>query len=205
MSEVQESFYQLAPYLLDITVDGNGKRSYEGRRFVYFRTGLFSELFKSMKDVIGPVANRKIKEFGVSAGEDIAVGMDESFKDTGPVDIAKLMIATGFDYKNILNIKPTDDLSQLHKIFGYGRYVGWIGPVEVLNYEEDENMKIEVENTFESYSYETTGEKQCKFITGVLKGLLDYYWDKENLESEEVQCRCESEEIETCQIKVTAE
>ena len=66
-------------------------------------------------------------------------------------------------------------------------------------------MVVEVENTFESYSYDTTGEKQCKFITGVLEGLLKYYWEAENLESEEIQCKCESEENEDCQIKVTAE
>ncbi len=205
MSKVQESFYELAPYLLDITVDSDGKRMYEGRRFVYFRTGLFSELFKSMKDVIGPVANRKIKEFGVNAGEDIATGMDEAFKDTGPIEIAQLMLATGFDYKNILNIKPTDDLSQLHKIFGYGRYVGWIGPVEILEYEEEQKIVVEVKNTFESYSYDITEEKQCKFITGVFEGLVKYYWEAENLESGEIQCKCESEDNQTCQMKVTAE
>lgn len=203
MTTVQESFYELAPYLIDITVDNNGNRSYKGRDFVYFRTGLFSELFKSMKEVIGPVANRKIKEFGVDAGSDIAKGMDEAFKDTGILDITQIAVKSGFDFQNILNLRPTDDVSQLHKIFGYGRYVGWIGPVEIKNYSDNEEIVVEVENTFESYSYGQTGEKQCKFLTGVFEGLMNYYWQNNDLESEEVKCACQ-EGHQKCSMKVVA-
>lgn len=204
MSKVQESFYQLAPHLIDITVDEGGSRTYEGRNFVYFRTGLFSELFKSMKEVIGPVANRKIKEFGVDAGSDIAKGMDEAFKDTGPVEILQIAVKSGFDIKNIMNLRPTDDISQLHKIFGYGRYVGWLGPVEIKKYSDNDEIVVEVENTFESYSYGQSGEKQCKFMTGVFQGLMNYYWDVEDLDSEEVKCACQ-EEHDKCSMKVVAE
>ncbi|MDY6771096.1 MAG: hypothetical protein SV186_04020 [Candidatus Nanohaloarchaea archaeon] len=201
MSKVQDAFYKLAPHILDSEVSDDGTILFADRRFVYFHTQMFSRLFENMEDVAGPIIKRKIKSFGEDAGRQIAANMDEEFKDINTRDALGLLKDSGFDISSVKELGKTDTLSQLHKIFGYGRYVGWIGEVEVREYQEEERLRFATPNTFESTSYGQTGDKECKFLEGVVKGMIGYFWDTENIISEETQCACEGEPV--CELVVT--
>ncbi|MDY6778122.1 MAG: hypothetical protein SVU32_05615 [Candidatus Nanohaloarchaea archaeon] len=193
MGDPQESFYKLAPHLVDSEVSSDGKIQYADRRFVFFHSDMFAELFDNMEDVAGPVIQRKVKDFGFQAGKEIAEKMDEDFKDVGLLELLRLLFATWFDIGNMLAIRPTDPEAQMQKIFGYGRYVGWLGPATILEYEEGHAV-FRFEDTFESYSYGETGEVECRFTTGVIKGLCAFYWNDDDLEAEHEKCRCKGDE-----------
>lgn len=191
MVEVQDAFYRLSPYLVDSEPDSKGEIDFSGRRFVFFHTDMFARLFEEMEDVAGPVIKSRIKQFGVEAGKTIGKKMDKDFEETSTIETLKLLVETGFNLSDLKAIAPTDSRSQFEKILGYGRFVGWFGKAEIHDYEDGEIVRIETANNFESSSYGETGEKQCKFILGVLEGLMLHFWDEEELESEEEQCYCE--------------
>ncbi len=194
MSDVQEAFYRLAPHILDAQVDDDGQIEFADRRFVYFHTTMFSRLFEKMEDVAGPVIDRKIQEFGHEAGHGIAAKMDAEFESVNIRDALSILTDSGFDIGGVRELKKTDTRAQIEKIFGYGRHVGWIGPAEILDYDEDRTIRISTENAFESTSYGTTGNKECKFLTGVLKGMMAYFWDTSDLHAEETSCACEGDD-----------
>lgn len=193
MSEKQDAFYELAPILVDTEVDEDGVIEFAGRRFVYFHTDMFAEFFENMKDVAGPVVDREIEEFGFQAGKFIAEDMDEEFEEVSVKEVLTLIYKSGFNVSAVMKISDTDSLSQLEKISGYGKYVGWIGDINFEEYTEAEKSVFTVENTFESDSYGKTGQKQCKFMRKTFEGIFSYYW-KEDLKSREVECRSEGHE-----------
>ncbi|MFB6204604.1 MAG: hypothetical protein ABEJ75_03085 [Candidatus Nanohaloarchaea archaeon] len=200
MADVRDSFYRLAPYLTESEPDENGVIEYSDRRFVFFHTKMFAQLFQEMEEVAGPVIRSRIKRFGENAGHYIASKMDEDFRDVSVTDIVKLAFESGFDLESIRGISPTDELSQMEKIFGYGSHVGWLGDVDVVEYEAGERAEFKFYNSFESYSYQEcadertceTGGANCKFLTGVIKGIVGYYWENEDLTAEETQCAADS-------------
>jgi predicted hydrocarbon binding protein len=201
MSEKQDAFYDLAPLLVDTEVDEEGVAEFAGRRFVYFHTDMFAQLFENMREVAGPVVDREIGKFGFQAGKFIGEEMDEEFKDVSAVKILKLVYKSGFNISAIQKIADTDNLSQIEKISGYGKYVGWLGDMDFPEYKDGEKVVLTVENTFESDSYGETGQKQCKFMSNTFAGILSYYWDSEDVEAEEVQCS--SEGHEKCKMVIT--
>lgn len=201
MSEKQDAFYDLAPLLVDTEVDENGVAEFADRRFVYFHTDMFAKLFENMREVAGPVVDREIEKFGFQAGNFIGEEMDEEFKDVSAVEILKLVYNSGFNISAIKKISDTDNLSQIKKISGYGKYVGWLGDMDFLEYEDGEKVVFTVENTFESDSYGETGEKQCKFMVNTFAGIISYYWNSDDMNAEEVQCR--SEGYEQCKMVIT--
>jgi len=198
------AFYRLAPHLIDLDVDEEAVRSYANRRFVFMDTNVFAKIFHNMEDVAGPVIQSRIQEFGERAGKNIGGKMDAQFNETSNKEILSLLWKSGFDVGGVKALKPTDNESQLKKILGYGTFVGWLGRTEIEEYEDGEKIRIKAYNTFESYSYGTTGRKECKFLLGVLIGLSSYFWEKE-VEGEEVECRCESIEKEYCVFEVVSD
>lgn len=201
MTERQQAFRQLAPHLVDFSADDDGARTYAGRRFVFFHTTMFAELFEDMKDVAGPVIDTRISAFGQQAGHQIAAKLDAEFSDSSVLDILRLLAASGFDLSSLLKISDTDDHAQMEKIFGLGSFDGWVGDITVLEYEDGEQARFRAENTFESSSYGETGETECRFIPGVIGGILAYFWDTETSVTEE-GCACTG--ADACQVLVTA-
>lgn len=201
MSEKQDAFYELAPLLVDTEVDENGVAEFAGRRFVYFHTDMFAQLFENMREVAGPVVDREIGKFGFQAGNFIGEEMDEEFKDVSTIEILKLVYNSGFNISAIKKVSDTDNLSQIKKISGYGKYVGWIGDMYFEEYEDGEKTVFTVQNTFESDSYGETGEKQCNFMKQVFAGILSYYWDSDDVSAEEKHCS--SEGHERCKMVIT--
>jgi hypothetical protein len=190
MPETQEAFYRLAPHLIDTSVSNDGRIEYAGRRFVFFHSKMFATLFENMEEVTGPVIHQQIQKFGFKAGKEIASKMDAEFRDIGVVDILTLLLKSRFSILDILRIAPANDRAQIEKIFGYGRRVGWIGAIDILVYETG-HAKFRFKNeTFEAFSYGKTGKKECKFSTGVVKGLCAYYWDNDDLEVVHEKCHC---------------
>ncbi|MDY6777495.1 MAG: 4-vinyl reductase, partial [Candidatus Nanohaloarchaea archaeon] len=96
-------------------------------------------------------------------------------------------------------ISPTDNRSQIEKIFGLGMYDGWVGEITVETYEEGDRAVFDADTTFESESYGETGEPSCRFMTGVVEGMLSYFWDTE-VEATETACRCAGDDH--CRIEV---
>lgn len=190
MGDVQDSFYRLAPHLLDTALDEDGTIDYAGRRFVWFHTDVFATLFDIMEEVAGDGIEERIEEFGYVAGQNIAEKMDQEFKDVGLLEVVKLVVASGFDIGGVRDIAPTDDMAQINKIWGYGRYVGWTGHVGIEEYEEGERAVFAAKNSFEADSYGDTGEQECSFVPGVLKGIVSYYWGEEDLAAREEDCEC---------------
>lgn len=203
MVSAQEGFYRLAPHAVGIDVSDGGTIRYADRRFVFFHTSMFADLFKNMKDVAGPVIDENIEEFGEAAGHDIASRLDDQLRDTSLLDALRLLIRSGFDIGAVRAVARDDTRSQVEKLFGLGRYDGWLGPVDIITYEEGERAEFAVENTFEAYSYGETGETQCRFLQGVLKSMLEYFWDVEPLVVEET--RCISSGDGECRMVVTRE
>lgn len=201
MSEKQDAFYELAPILVDTEVDDEGVIEFANRRFVYFHTDMFAQLFENMKDVAGPVVDRQIGKFGFQAGKFIGEEMDEQFRDVGLLEVMNLIYQSGFNISAVTKISDTDTLSQMEKISGYGKYVGWLGDMEFPEYVDGEKIVFTIKNTFESDSYGETGEKQCKFMREVFRGITSYYWETDELTTEEVQCR--SEGHERCKMVIT--
>lgn len=191
MVEVRDAFYRLSPYIVDSSPDSRGEIDFSGRRFVFFHTEMFARLFEEMEDVAGPVIKSRIKQFGIEAGRTIGKKMDAEFEDTSTLETLRLIVKSGFQLSDLKAIAETDDKSQFEKILGYGTFVGWFGDAEVHEYEGGEIIKVETWNNFESHSYGETGGKQCKFVLGVLQGIMSHFWDEENLESEETRCACE--------------
>lgn len=201
MKNTEDAFYDLAPELVDIGVDKEGKREYASRRFIFMDANVFAKIFDDMEDVAGPVIRGQIKNFGETAGEKIGKKMDQSFEESSTSSTLGLLWNTRFDYLNVKAIKPVDNESQFRKILGYGRFAGWMGKTEIHEYEDGERLEISAKNTFESYSYGRTGRKECKFMTGVLEGLMHHFWDRE-VEAEEVECSCESFDSDGCVFEV---
>lgn len=201
MTERQQAFHDLAPRIVDLDVSNNGLVSYADRRLVFFHTKMFATLFKNMEDVAGPVIQRKIKEFGSQAGKSIASKLDQQFKESTKFDELKLVIQSR-DMSALRKISDTSDLAQIEKIFGLGTYDGWVGDVEIEEYEEDTKAVLSAANTFEAESYGQTGQKECRFLTGVIEGILEYFWDTE-VTAEETRCACEG--ADSCRVEVTAE
>jgi len=193
MSDVQEAFYRLAPHIIDAQASDEGQIRFADRRFVYFHTTMFSRLFGKMEDVAGPVINRKITAFGEEAGHGIAEKMDAEFRSVNIRDALSLLQDSGFDISSVTELGKTDTPSQIQKIFGYGRHVGWIGPAEILDYTEGKTIRIGTENAFESSSHGETGNTECSFLTGVLKGMMAYFWDT-SVTAEETSCTCEGDD-----------
>lgn len=202
MGDVQEAFYSLAPHLLDTSVDTDGTIHFADRLFVYFHTEMFATLFDNMEDVAGPVIRRKIKAFGEDAGQQIAAKMDAEFEDTSIKEVAGLLNDSGFDLAAIKQLGKTDDHAQIEKIFGYGRHVGWVGQSTIETH-EDGTMMIHAENTFESASNGETGKKECRFLTGVIQGMMQHFWDRDNITADEKQCACQGHD--RCTFEVTAD
>jgi hypothetical protein len=203
VKEVDKAFYELAPDLIDIGVDEQGKREYAERRVVFIDANVFAKIFDDMEEVAGPVIRGQIKNFGKSAGSKMARKVDQKFKEVSTSGTLGLAWKSGFDVFNVKAIGNTDTQSQFKKILGYGRYAGWLGEAEVLEYRECEKIKVEAMNTFESYSYGRTGGKECNFLKGVFEGLMEYFWDREDIEAEEVECSCESFESDKCVFQVS--
>lgn len=200
MSDIQESFRRLAPHLMDSSVDEDGTVSFADRRFVYLHTAMVSELFSRMEEVAGPVIRSRIELFGEEAGLDIAGKMDEEFRDVGFREMLRLLRDSGYSIQDIATIRPTDPESQMQKIFGYGSHVGWVGDVDLETYERGEEAVFLAHNTFEAASYGETGGLECRFIKGVLKGIVAYFWDAD-VEIEETACACQGGDH--CRFEVT--
>lgn len=201
MTERQQAFYELAPRIVDLTVSNNGLIEFADRRLVLFHTEMFAKLFQNMEDVAGPVIQRKIEDFGEQAGKTIANRLDTEFKEANLFDQLKLILQAQ-DMDKLRKISDTSDLAQIEKIFGLGTYDGWAGNIDIVEYEENERMVLEAENTFESSSYGETGQKQCRFLTGVIAGILEYFWETD-VTADETACACEGGD--TCQVEATAE
>jgi predicted hydrocarbon binding protein len=194
MSEKQDAFYELAPLLVDTEVDENGLIEFAGRRFVFFHTDMFAEFFENMKEVAGPVVDREVEEFGFQAGKFIGEEMDNQFRDVSLLEVLGLIYKSGFNVSAVMKLSDTDPLSQMKKISGYGKYVGWLGDMEFLEVKKGQKIVFTIENSFESDSYGETGEKQCKFMREAFRGITSYYWETEELTTEEVECRSEGHE-----------
>lgn len=200
MTEKQRAFHRLAPHLVDMDVSDDGVIAYADRRFVLFHTPMFARLFEQMKDVTGPIIERKIEEFGVHAGKQIAAKMDDAFKDVSVQEIVRLLFASGFDIDALLAIRATGDEAMIEKICGYGMHAGWCGEIAIPAYEENERFVLDAQNSFESDSYGETGDQECAFLPGALKGMLLYYWDVDDLTVREETCECDGSDY--CRIVV---
>lgn len=203
MTNPNEAFYKLAPHLVDVSVDEHGKREYADRRFTFMDANVFARIFDNMEEVAGPVIRSRIEKFGEAAGKEIGEKMDKEFSEVGKKETLGLLWKSKFDVSGLKAIKPTDSKTQFQKVLGYGTHVGWFGESKILEYEQNEKVKVEGYDTFESYSYGVTGRKECKFILGVLKGLMNHFWDKE-VEGEELQCDCEDIDHDACVFEVKA-
>ena len=195
MTEIQDAFYDLAPEIIDIDVDEDGRIEYAGQRFVFFHTDMFAELFENMREVAGPVIDSEITEFGYQAGQYIAERMDKAFKTKSPVKMLRLLVATGFDVGTLRTLAPTDNQSQMAKIAGYGKYVGWLSEFEFDEYEEEERVVFLVSNSFESYSYGESDEAKCMFLQHTFRGIVGYFWETDDLTVEETDCRCKGDDV----------
>lgn len=200
MTEIQRSFHRLAPHLVELDVADDGVIAYADRRFVLFHTRMFARLFEQMEDVTGPIIERKIEEFGVHAGQQIAAKMDAAFQDVSVRDLVRLLFASGFDIGSLNAIRSTDTTDMLEKIAGYGMHAGWFGEVDIVEYETDERLVAHISNSFEADSYGETGDQECAFIPGTLKGILMYYWNVDDLTVTEETCECDGSAH--CQIVV---
>lgn len=144
-----------------------------------------------------------MEKFGREAGKNIGKKMSEEFDEVSTGEILGLLVKSHFSISDLKAIKPTHNKSQVQKIMGYGRFVGWFGECKLLEYEEGEKMTFKASNTFESHSYGMAGMKACSFLGGTLAGILEFFWDGE-VEMEETQCASESEAIEACVFEVKA-
>lgn len=203
MRDTSDAFYELAPHLVDFDVDEEGVREFGGRRMVFLDVNVFAKIFDNMEDIAGPVIQTRIKEFGVKAGKNIGDKVDAEFEDVDNLQKLELLLKSRFKIGALQKIKNTDSRSQLQKILGYGTYAGWMGETEIMEYSEGEKLQIKAYNTFESHSYGDTGRKECKFLQGVLQGLMKHFWQME-VDSEELECACESVDNDFCLYEVTA-
>lgn len=203
MTNANDAFYKLAPDLVDVSVDEKGKREYAGRRFTFMDANVFARIFDNMEEVAGPVIRSRIEKFGETAGKEIGEKMDKEFSEVSARETLGLLWKSKLDVSSLKALKPTDSKTQFQKILGYGTHVGWFGKARIEGYNENEIVRVKTHKTFESYSYGVTGRKECKFILGVLKGLMNHFWSVE-VEGEEVQCDCESIENEACVYEVRA-
>lgn len=201
MTERQQAFHDLAPRIVDLSVSNNGIVSYAGRRLVFFHTHMIAELFQNMEDLAGPIMQRKIKEFGSEAGHTIASKLDAEFRDSSKFKDLQLILDPP-ELDKLRSIADTSNLGQIEKILGLSTYDGWIGDVEIEDYEDRKNAVFITTNSFEAESHGETGEKQCRFFTGVIEGILTYFWDTD-VTAEETHCV--SEGNDTCRIEATAE
>lgn len=203
MTNTREGLYDLAPYLMDIGVNEEGIREYADRRLVFMNTNVFAKMVDDMEQVIGPVIQQRIKDFGRNAGENIGRKMTREFENVTAKEKISLLFKSNFKISALKAIKHTDSESQMQKLLGYGTFVGWMGKGEITNYEEGEKMKLNVNHTFESHSYGTTGRKECRFFSGTVEGIMGYLWDKE-VKVEELHCDSESINQEACVFEVKA-
>jgi predicted hydrocarbon binding protein len=201
MTERQQAFHDLAPRVVDLDVSNNGLVSYAGRRLVFFHTDMIAELFKNLEDLAGPIMQRKIKEFGAGAGHTMASKLDAEFRDSSKFEDLQLILDPP-ELDKLRSIEDTSNLGQIEKILGLSTYDGWVGDVDIEDYEDGKQATFIVTNSFEAASHGQTGEKQCRFFTGVIEGILEYFWDTD-VTAEETSCACEGDD--TCRIEATAE
>ncbi|MFB6114787.1 MAG: V4R domain-containing protein [Candidatus Nanohalobium sp.] len=201
MTNTREALYELAPNLIDIDVDEKGVREYAGRRLVFIDTNVFAKMVDDIEDVIGPVIQQRVKDFGRNAGQNIGEKISEEFKDVSGAEKISILFKSRFKLSAIRAIKDTDSKSQMQKILGYGTFVGWMGKGEIKEYEEDQRIIVHIENTFESHSYGESGRKECRFFTGTIAGIMEHLWGKE-VEAEELECSSESITQDRCVFEV---
>jgi len=201
MTERQQAFHDLAPRVVDLDVSNNGIVSYAGRRLVFFHTDMVAKLFQNMEDLAGPIMQRKIKEFGSEAGHTIASKLDAEFRDSSKFEDLQLLLDPP-ELDKLRSIQDTSNIGQIEKILGLSTYDGWIGDVDIEDYEDGKQAVFLIRNSFESASHGETGEKECSFFTGVIEGILTYFWDT-SVTAEETSCTCEG--TDTCRIEATAE
>ncbi len=204
MVDVQSAFYRVAPHIVDLSVSDDGEIGFAGRRFVFFHTKMFATLFEHMADVAGPVVHGRVEAFGEKAGRQIASKLDDEFRSAGLLDAARLLVRSGFDVAAVRALRQNDTLSQIQKIFGLGTFDGWVGTVAVDDYVEGERLAVTAENTFESYSYgagDDADQPRCRFLRGVLAGIVGYYWDVDDVAVEEETCRAAGSDA--CRMVVT--
>ncbi len=201
MTERQQAFHDLAPRVVDLDVSNNGIVSYAGRRLVFFPTKMIADLFQNMEDLAGPIMQRKIKEFGSEAGYTIASKLDTEFRNSSKFDDLQLILDPP-ELDKLRSITDTSNLGQIEKILGLSTYDGWVGDVAIEDYEDGNHAAFITKNGFEAESHGETGEKECRFFTGVIEGILTYFWDTE-VTAEETRCACEGKD--SCRIEATAE
>lgn len=201
MVSTRDAFYELAPHLIDVGVDEEAERGFAGRRFIFMDTNVWAKIIDNMEDVAGPVIQRRVKEFGREAGGNIGEKMSEEFESVSRTQIVSLLFKSNFRVSALRAIRPNDNKSQLQKIMGYAKFVGWYGDSELIGYEEGEYVKFKAENTFESHSYGTTGQKVCSFLSGAIVGIVEHFWETE-VEVEEIQCSSEDEYTDHCLFEV---
>ena len=202
MTEIQQAFYELAEHLVSPDPTSEGTIQYSGRRFVYLHTKMFSRLFEKMEEMADDDVEERLDMIGVKAGYNIAENMDRHFKENTALDKLKLIADSGFDLGNVLKLKDSDPRSQIEKIFGYGKHVGWLGNVDVLEYEEGEFAKYRYDNGFDAYSHGETGEKNCRFISGVINGMTIFFWDTGAVETDHVKCVCAGDDKCVTEVRV---
>lgn len=203
MTNTREGLYKLSPYILDIGVDEDGIREYADRRLVFMNNNVFAKMVDDMEQVIGPVIQQRIKDFGRNAGLNIGKKMTKEFDDVSTKEKISLLFKSNFKISALKAIKETDSKSQMQKLLGYGTFVGWMGKGEITDYENEQSMTLHVNHTFESHSYGTTGRKECRFFSGAVEGIMGYLWDKD-VEVEETRCDSESVNQEACIFEVKA-
>lgn len=203
MGNVQESFFELLPHMVEVGADDQGRIKYAGTRFEYLQTSMFSELFYAMEEATDDSIKQKIEEFGVQAGIDITERVNQDFKDVSILEVVKLLIKSRFNYQAIRNISSTTNKSQLEKILAYGAYVGWFNSGNILEYDKEApRLEVEIFECFEANSYGETGKKECMFLPGVCKGIIACLSDLDPDELIQREEECSSAESDRCKIVV---
>lgn len=203
MGNVQKSFFELLPHMVEVDLDNQGRIEYANTRFEYIQTSMFSELFYAMEEAADEKIKDKIAEFGVQAGEDITDRMNQDFKQISIFEVMKLLVKSGFNLHAIIDISSTTNRSQLKKIIAYGVYVGWFKSAEIQEYDEEKpRLEIDIYSCFEAESYEETEDRKCMFLPGVCRGIMARLWDVNAAELTQKEEKCSSSENSYCKVVV---
>jgi predicted hydrocarbon binding protein len=206
MGNVQDSFFELLPHMVEVDVDNQGRIEYADTRFEYIQTGMFSELFYAMEEAADENIRHKISEFGVQAGENITKRMNQDFKDVNIVQLIKLVVKSGFNISAIRDISSTENKAQLEKIIAYGAYVGWFESAKVKEYDENvPRLEIDIEKSFEVESYNEEDSKGCMFLPGVCRGIMAQLWDLNPEELTQREEKCSASGDKNCKVVVEKE
>ena len=138
----------------------------------------------------------------MNAAKDIV----KMFKSSSSPLLALKGVFSGADAKFLGKLKGDDPLEIIAKIFGYGKYAGWIGNSEITH--DSHNpvfVRVVMDNTFESAYYVDenikTSEPVCHFMTGIVAGAYMALHGKEVI-AREVKCRAKGDKY--CEFIVTA-